>query len=83
MESTHGQTIAGPLEGVVNLPLLGKVMELVKSLQAMFLRWSEVNLAMIQVLGEHGRVSTHESKFLTNLMKVHYFNSFIKKELKV
>ncbi len=35
VESNHGQTIAGLSEGMVNLPLLGEVMELVKSLQGM------------------------------------------------
>lgn len=49
----------------------------------MFLQWNEAHLTLIQVLGKHGGVLTHKNKVPTNLMKVHYFNPFIKKELKV
>jgi hypothetical protein len=58
-------------------------MKLIKSLQAMFLKWNEAHLTLIQVLGKHGSVLTHGNKVSTNLMKVHYFNPFIKKGLKV
>jgi hypothetical protein len=36
VESTHGQTIARPLEGVVNLPLLGEMTELVNHFKPCF-----------------------------------------------